>query len=986
MAHARKSNMLSRRTLRLALAFMLVGAATLALINDNLLLSRKVQAAGFVVTNTNDSGAGSLRQAILDANANGIGVVDTISFNIPGGGVKTIKPASPLPVITTPTTIDGYTQPGASANTLAIGDNAVLLIELDGTNAGTGISAVGLSIKAVNCTIRGVVINRFDPAGSGTGINIDGANAKVEGNFIGIDASGQVALGNSHGVSFDGNGKNCLIGGLNPAARNVISANTTHGVVISSSTSNDNTVQGNYIGTDASGTKDLGNKNYGVRTQSSFKTTIGGTTPAARNVLSGNDQHGIGLGPGGGNHVVQGNYIGVQADGQSPLPNTQNGITISTPGNTIGGTVVGAGNLIAYNGFSGVHVSNLASAIGNAILGNSTFLNKGYGIHLGISGVILNDDGDADTGPNNRQNFPTLSSAISTGGAASVTATLNSNPNTQFRIEVFACDACDTLSGQGRTFVGATNLSTDSSGNAVQNFALTSFVPPGTNLTATATSASNDTSMFSPCQQVTAAPAGTLQFSTATYSAGESSGSATITVTRTGGTSSAVSVEYYTGSPSAATVNVDYKYTSGILNWADGDSASKTFSVPIINDDNDEPDETVDLLLFGAAGGATLGSQTTAKLVIVDDDASVPEFNFSNPDLGVTEELGATTVTVIRSGDTSGPASVDYSTVDDKAVQKHDYEFAAGTLSFAAGETSKTITLLINEDAHLEGNETFKVALSNPAGATLGATSTTFVAIVDDMPESPMTPIDDAESFVYTHYHDFLNREPDADGLAFWTNEIASCGNDAQCIEGKRNNVSAAFFLSIEFQETGYLLHLLQKESFASMPRYAEFMRDLQEVSRGVIVKAPGWEQKLAANQQQFAEQWVNRPAFKAAYDGMSNAAYVNALLANAGIVPPQPERDALVTALDTANQTRAAVLLEVAANTAFRQQEQNSAFVLMQYFGYLRRDPDSGPDSDLTGYYFWLSKLNAFNGDYQQAEMVKAFLTSIEYRQRFGQ
>jgi hypothetical protein len=978
--------MLSRRTLRLALAFMLVGAATLALINDNLLLSRKVQAAGFVVTNTNDSGAGSLRQAILDANANGIGVVDTISFNIPGGGVKTIKPASPLPVITTPTTIDGYTQPGASANTLAIGDNAVLLIELDGTNAGTGISAVGLSIKAVNCTIRGVVINRFDPAGSGTGINIDGANAKVEGNFIGIDASGQVALGNSHGVSFDGNGKNCLIGGLNPAARNVISANTTHGVVISSSTSNDNTVQGNYIGTDASGTKDLGNKNYGVRTQSSFKTTIGGTTPAARNVLSGNDQHGIGLGPGGGNHVVQGNYIGVQADGQSPLPNTQNGITISTPGNTIGGTVVGAGNLIAYNGFSGVHVSNLASAIGNAILGNSTFLNKGYGIHLGISGVILNDDGDADTGPNNRQNFPTLSSAISTGGAASVTATLNSNPNTQFRIEVFACDACDTLSGQGRTFVGATNLSTDSSGNAVQNFALTSFVPPGTNLTATATSASNDTSMFSPCQQVTAAPAGTLQFSTATYSAGESSGSATITVTRTGGTSSAVSVEYYTGSPSAATVNVDYKYTSGILNWADGDSASKTFSVPIINDDNDEPDETVDLLLFGAAGGATLGSQTTAKLVIVDDDASVPEFNFSNPDLGVTEELGATTVTVIRSGDTSGPASVDYSTVDDKAVQKHDYEFAAGTLSFAAGETSKTITLLINEDAHLEGNETFKVALSNPAGATLGATSTTFVAIVDDMPESPMTPIDDAESFVYTHYHDFLNREPDADGLAFWTNEIASCGNDAQCIEGKRNNVSAAFFLSIEFQETGYLLHLLQKESFASMPRYAEFMRDLQEVSRGVIVKAPGWEQKLAANQQQFAEQWVNRPAFKAAYDGMSNAAYVNALLANAGIVPPQPERDALVTALDTANQTRAAVLLEVAANTAFRQQEQNSAFVLMQYFGYLRRDPDSGPDSDLTGYYFWLSKLNAFNGDYQQAEMVKAFLTSIEYRQRFGQ
>lgn len=202
MAHARKSNMLSRRTLRLALALMLVGAGTVALLTDNRFFSRKVEAAGFVVTNTNDSGAGSLRQAILDANANGTGVVDTISFNISGGGLKTTKPTSALPAITTPTTIDGYTQPGASANTLAIGDNAVLLIELDGTNAGP--SADGLIIKAANCTIRGLVINRFDPDVSGAGINVDGVNAKVEGNFIGIDASGQVALGNSNGECYRG--------------------------------------------------------------------------------------------------------------------------------------------------------------------------------------------------------------------------------------------------------------------------------------------------------------------------------------------------------------------------------------------------------------------------------------------------------------------------------------------------------------------------------------------------------------------------------------------------------------------------------------------------------------------------------------------------------------------------------------------------------------------------------------------------------------
>jgi hypothetical protein len=254
------------------------------------------------------------------------------------------------------------------------------------------------------------------------------------------------------------------------------------------------------------------------------------------------------------------------------------------------------------------------------------------------------------------------------------------------------------------------------------------------------------------------------------------------------------------------------------------------------------------------------------------------------------------------------------------------------------------------------------------------------------VPESPNSPLDDAQSFVHTHYHDFLNREPDADGLQFWTNEIESCGADVQCREVKRMNVSAAFFLSIEFQQTGFLLQLMQKESFGVMPKYNSFMRDLQEVGRGVIVGAPGWEQKLKDNQQQFADKWVNRPGFRAVYDNLSNADYVNALYTNAGIVPPQAEKEALVAKLDAASETRAAVLLDVAANSTFRQQERSPAFVLMQYFGYLRRDPDAAPDFDLSGYSFWLNKLNSFGGNFQQAEMVKAFITSFEYRQRFGQ
>jgi len=343
-------------------------------------------------------------------------------------------------------------------------------------------------------------------------------------------------------------------------------------------------------------------------------------------------------------------------------------------------------------------------------------------------------------------------------------------------------------------------------------------------------------------------------------------------------------------------------------------------------------------------------------------------------------------LTVTRSGDLSAAASVDYETVDGAGLQKTDFEYAAGTLTFAAGESSKTIILLINEDAYVEGNETFSVKLSKPAGASLGQQSSASVTITDDLPESATNPIDEAQTYVYTHYHDFLNREPDPAGLAFWTNQITSCGNNPQCIEEKRINVSASFFLSIEFQETGYLRYLLQKESFGSLPKYTEFMRDLQQVSRGVVVKSPGWQQKLADNQKQFAAEWVNRPAFKAAYDAMSNADFVNALYANAGVLPAPAERESLINALDAASESRASILLDVAQNVAFRQKENNAAFVLMQYFGYLRRDPHTAPDSDLSGYNFWLNKLNQFDGNYIDAEMIKAFITSFEYRQRFAQ
>jgi hypothetical protein len=976
MKHTTNSKGLPRKSFRLALAFAVISLFSWTLLSDSSLVSRRAQAAGFMVTNTNDAGAGSLRQAIIDSNSNG-NFVDTITFNIPGGSLKTIHLATALPPIFFPVTIDGYTQPGASPNTLAVGDNAVLQIELDGTNLPT--NAVVLQISGTDCTIKGLAINRASGQNV-SAIRINHSNTRIEGNFIGINPAGTTALGNQFGILVSTNATSTTIGGLSPAARNVISGNTNAGILILNDQNKNVKVQGNYIGTDASGTKDLGN-GRGIQVLDCSGVTIGGVTAGSRNVISGNDVHGITLSGTETNTTIQGNYIGTQADGVSALGNLPNGIYIDgVRDNTVGGTGAGAGNMIAYNTVHGVSVEG-DTATGNAILSNSTFGNFQAGIYL--QGNFANDSGDGDIGPNNRQNHPVISAMLTNGGLnTTVHATLNSNPNGVFRIEVFANDSCPGNLGEGKTFVGATSLTTDGAGNGAVDFGLATFVPAGTALTATATSAGNDTSFFSPCAIVAVPPS----ISVSDLSKSEGNSGTTnfdFNVTLSAASIQTVTVDY-TSMPGTATAGSDYLPTAEKLTFAAGET-SKTATVMVKGDPDDEPNETFTLQLSNPVN-ATLQKPQGTGTIINDDAPAQPTFEFSQPNLMVQEDLSTVTLTVIRTGDTSGPASVDYTTQDNKATQKTDYEIAAGTLNFAPGETSKTLTILINEDAYIEGDELFKVALSNPAGASLGQTNTSSVTIVDDLPESASSPIDNAPAFVCMQYHDFLNRAPDPDGLAFWTKEITSCGNDTQCIEAKRVNVSAAFFLSIEFQQTGYLRYLLQKESFGSTPKYAEFMRDAQEVSRGVVVTAPGWEQKLKDNQQQFAEKWTARPAFKALYDALSNDAYVNAIYKNAGIVPPQAQKDKLVAALNAGSKNRAAVLLDVAADATFRQQEQNAAFVMMEYFGYLRRDPNAAPDSDLSGYNFWLNKLNQFGGNYLDAEMIKAFITSFEYRQRFAQ
>jgi len=261
-----------------------------------------------------------------------------------------------------------------------------------------------------------------------------------------------------------------------------------------------------------------------------------------------------------------------------------------------------------------------------------------------------------------------------------------------------------------------------------------------------------------------------------------------------------------------------------------------------------------------------------------------------------------------------------------------------------------------------------------------------------------VNPIDNPGLFVRQHYLDFLNREPDAEGLAFWINQITSCGSDTRCVEIRRINVSAAFFLSVEFKETGYLVYRTYKSGYGNLPgapvplTFSEFLSDSQQIGRGVIVGQSGWEQVLESNKQAFFADFVTRARFTAAYPTtLTPAQFVDALYAKAAVTPSAADRTAAINEFGSATTTtntaaRARVLRRVAENATLASQEFNRAFVLMEYFGYLRRNPNEAPDINFNGYNFWLTKLNQFNGDFIAAEMVKAFISSGEYRQRFGQ
>jgi hypothetical protein len=491
--------------------------------------------------------------------------------------------------------------------------------------------------------------------------------------------------------------------------------------------------------------------------------------------------------------------------------------------------------------------------------------------------------------------------------------------------------------------------------------------------------------------------------------------SLTFTITLSAASSLTVGVNCATVNGSATAPSDYTAVTNATLSFAPGDT-SKTISVTIDGDTAFEADETLFVNLSSPVNATIADSQ--GRGTILNDDTEGGFIGFSQPNYAVSESGGSIIITVQRTGNLAGPATVDYATSADSglpcgtaggtASPKCDFTATLGTLRFAAGENSKTIMVLISQDSFVEGVETFNVNISNlTGGAVLSGPSATTVTITDDATEPASNAIDDASNFVRQNYHDFLNREPDASGLAFWTEQITSCGSDQACIDFKRMNVSAAFFLSIEFQGTGYLVERLYKTSYGDVSaastfggahqllvpvvRFSEFLPDTQEIGQGVVVGQPGWEAALESKKQAFLAAFVQRARFATTLPtSKTPAEFVDQLNTNAGNVLSGTERATAIglfgSASDSSNLTaRAQALRQVAEDPDFTTAEFNRAFVLMQYFGYLRRNPNDPQDTDYSGYEFWLTKLNQFNGNYVSADMVKAFITAGEYRQHFG-
>jgi uncharacterized repeat protein (TIGR01451 family) len=374
---------------------------------------------------------------------------------------------------------------------------------------------------------------------------------------------------------------------------------------------------------------------------------------------------------------------------------------------------------------------------------------------------------------------------------------------------------------------------------------------------------------------------------------------------------------------------------------------------------------------------------TDQNLVFAGTRRNTLQFSVASP--SVSEGSGSAEIIVTRAGDLTSPATVAFATTDaaglvacnvinGKASERCDYGTTAGTLRFAAGEASKSFFIPVVDDVHVEGNETFTIALAGAVGATLGSPATVTVTITDnDANPATQNPIDGVQPFVTQQYIDFLGRLPDTIGLANWMATLGGCPNggfgENDNPDCDRVHVSAGFFLSDEFRGRGYWAYRFYEVGFDRRPLYVEFVPDMAQVGGA---QSPASELLSKAT---YTDAFVQRSEFTSRYNGLTNAAYVNALEQNAEIT--LNDKAALIAALDGNQKTRAQVLREIVESKAVEDRFFIRAFVAMQYFGYLRRDPDT------IGYSNWVTTLTADPGNFRH--MIFGFLFSIEYRGRFG-
>jgi CSLREA domain-containing protein len=716
-------------------------------------VTTSLQGATFTVNDagTADDGACdaahcSLREAVNAANA--AAGADLIAFSI-GTGPQEIAETVML-TVTDSVTIDGTTQPGyVSAplitlrrSSLPVADLVQAGFFLDGGGQSTTIRGLAVhnyrtsgihvngtvgsitiedndirtpSFAAVTCrgiyfdadvtdvVIRGNVVRSSSVANAQNGRGIylfrmAGGTALIEDNIVGLAPDGMTPDVNDVGVYISG-----LVTTPVTIRGNVIGSNVFQGIVLASS---GHTVEGNMIGLAADGSTPRPN-HTGVGLSQTATAAI------RNNTIAHNEGYGLVLVNTSGG-IIQGNTI---------TANSLGGIYLESDGTALIGGTAAEGNLIASNGGPGINVvwGETSHSLGNRIEGNRIHSNAGLGIDLFPAvGVTANDAGDADSELGNHgQNFPVITSAVSSGSSFTVNGELDSEALQAFRICVYGNTAAEPSNpSQGEVFLGCTVVNTDAAGEAA--FSLTASAPPVILVTATATAlsgaSSNSTSEFSPA--ISVVQAGELQFTATSYGAAENGGSVAVVVQRTGGSAGTVTAAFTT-SNGTALAGSDYTGTNTIVTFTDGDTALKTVHVPVVNDGVSEPAEAFTVTLSNPTGGASIGSQNMTVATIADNDP-LPDLTISDVSVAEGDAGGVTaTFNVTLSGSTAQQVTVGYATASVTAGAPADYTAASGTLVFATGTTSQTVVVTVNGDLSVEGSETFQVNLSSPVNATI---------------------------------------------------------------------------------------------------------------------------------------------------------------------------------------------------------------------------------------------------------------------------